>query len=203
MSISTVHRQPITDRSAWTGADLRADRSWELTLDDADRQELTSALARVNRQGLDLSRIGPDQFPLPGLSRLLAAIGDELRVGRGFAEWDRLEEQGDGETPTTGYDRLEVDFQPGDVQFVNNYTVLHGRDAHADIPDEDDKRLLMRIWLDLNGSPRPLTDEAVVRYGIVRHGALGWTVDQCNAGAHHGPHPRTADGRPLVAGATR
>jgi hypothetical protein len=94
--------------------------------------------------------------------------------------------------------RLDLDFGPGDVQFVNNYIVLHGRDAHAEIPDLDHKRLLMRIWLDFDGSPRPLADEAVVRYGIVRHGALGWTADQLSTGAHRGLHPRGADGRPRL-----
>ncbi|MDH4365938.1 MAG: TauD/TfdA family dioxygenase [Acidimicrobiia bacterium] len=364
-----VHRQPITDRSAWTGADLRAAsgseaadaRSWEITLDDAARAELADALARVTAAGLPLSRIDRRAFALPGLAATLATVRDELRTGRGFVllrgfpvdgydfeaieklywgfcshlgvgmtqnsdaslihyvtdgvlrpnqgkrgvgsplrsslhvdltdvvsllcvrqapdnppswvassteihnrilarhpeameafyqgfEWDRLEEHGEGETPTTGYRvpvfsqadghvscrynrywmasafkrrhgevpaeaqalfdlfdatadeiRLEVDFQPGDVQFVNNYTVLHGRAAHDEIPEETRKRVLMRIWLDFEGQARPMADEALVRYGVVRHGALGWTVDQLNAGAHRGRHVRQPDGRPVVA----
>ena len=94
--------------------------------------------------------------------------------------------------------RLDVDFVPGDIQFINNYTVLHGRDAHAEVPDESRKRLLMRIWLDAEVG-RPMSDEAVVRYGIVRHGRLGWTVDQYRDGLHHGAHARHPDGRPLLA----
>jgi len=369
--VTTVHREPITDRSAWTGADLLAEtapepagaRSWEVTLDDAGRAELVGALGRVTAAGLPLSRIDRHAFALPGLAPTLAAVRDELRTGRGFVllrgfpveghdldeieklywglcshlgigmtqnsdaslihyvtdgalrpnqgkrgvgsplrsslhvdltdvvsllcvrqapdnppswvassteihnrilarhpealdafyegfEWDRLEEHGEGESPTTGYRvpvfsqadgqvscrynrywmaaalkrrlgevpaeaqalfdlfdatadevRLEVDFQPGDVQFVNNYTVLHGRAAHDEIPEEARKRVLMRIWLDFEGQARPMADEAVVRYGIVRHGALGWTVDQLNAGAHRGRHTRQPDGRPVVAAA--
>jgi hypothetical protein len=358
MPSSAVHRQPITAASAWTGAQLQADRSWELTLDPADRSVLEQALRRVRDQ--ELGRIDRRNFALPGLEPLVAGLPRQLRDGRGFAllrgfpvedhslddverlywglcahlgvgitqnsdaslihyvtdgtlrpnqgrrgvgtpkrsslhvdltdvvsllcvrqapdnppswvassseihnrllarhpdalealyegfQWDRLEEHGAGESPTTGYRvpvfsqaggavscrynrfwmmspfmrdggqvpaevtalfdlfdatadevRLEVDFQPGDIQFVNNYVVLHGRDAHAEITEEARKRVLMRIWLDFDDPPRPLADEAVVRYGIVRHGALGWTAAEREAGAHHGTHPRQADGRPLV-----
>ena len=93
--------------------------------------------------------------------------------------------------------RLDVDFRPGDIQFVNNYVVLHGRDAHALVDEEEHKRLLMRIWIDFD-EPRPMVDEAIVRYGIVRHGALGWTRHQYRAGLHTGTHARQADGRPVI-----
>lgn len=93
--------------------------------------------------------------------------------------------------------RFELDFQPGDIQFVNNYTVLHGRHEHALVDDEERKRLLMRVWLDFDRA-RPVSDPALVRYGIVRHGSLGWTVDQYQAGHHHGDHRRQPDGRPLI-----
>ncbi len=48
----TVHAAPITDRSAWTGAQLLADRSWELSLDDQGRHHFDQALASVKGQGL-------------------------------------------------------------------------------------------------------------------------------------------------------
>jgi hypothetical protein len=354
-----MYRETITDRSAWTGSDLEADRSWCHELDDEDRAQLDRALTEVNRRGLTLADIERGAFPLGPLEAKLAAIGAEIETGRGFAllrgldvdhyplddlekvywglcshlgtgvtqnsdaslihyvtdgalrpnqgtrgvgnparaslhvdladcvsllcvrqapdnppswvassttvhnrfvaehpaclpalyegfEWDRLEEQGPAEAPTTGYRvpvfserdgrvscrynrywmtkaiqrtrdrlpdetwalfnlfdelahevRLEVDVGPGDIQFVNNYTVLHGRDAHDVVDDEDRKRLLMRIWLDFD-RPRPLADPAVVRYGIIRHGSLGWTAAQYRAGLHQGVHPRDAEGRPLV-----
>lgn len=94
--------------------------------------------------------------------------------------------------------RYELDFAPGDMQFINNYVVLHGRAAHGEVADEAAKRLLMRIWLDVD-DPRPVADEAVVRYGIVRHGRLGWTADQLRSGEHLGAHARHPDGRPVVA----
>lgn len=94
--------------------------------------------------------------------------------------------------------RFEIDFRPGDIQFINNYVVLHGRDEHEVVEDESRKRLLMRIWLDAD-APRPMADEAIVRYGIVRHGALGWTVDHYREGRHLGAHERDRRGVPIVA----
>ena len=94
--------------------------------------------------------------------------------------------------------RFELDFQPGDVQFANNYVVLHGRDGHEFEPDEDRKRLLLRIWVDF-AEARPMTDESIVRYGIVRHGNLGWTASQLAAGTHlTDRHRRRPDGAPLL-----
>lgn len=94
--------------------------------------------------------------------------------------------------------RFEVEFRPGDIQFINNYVALHGRDEHGLVDDEHRKRLLMRIWLDADVA-QPVADEAIVRYGIVRHGALGWSVDQYCAGLHRGAHERNVDGLPVVS----
>lgn len=43
--------------------------------------------------------------------------------------------------------RHEVDFQVGDIQFLNNFVVLHTRDEYEDWPEEERKRLLWRLWL--------------------------------------------------------
>lgn len=93
--------------------------------------------------------------------------------------------------------RLEFPFERGDVQFVNNYAALHGRAGHAVEPDEAHKRLLMRIWIDFADRP-PVADESIIRYGIVRHGNLGWTAAQLQAGIVDRCHQRDDAGRPLV-----
>ena len=100
--------------------------------------------------------------------------------------------------------RFEFDFGLGDIQFVNNYTVLHGRAAHAPVPEEERKRVLMRIWIDLDGI-RSFSDESIVRYGIIRHGALGWTADERRRGLTAQARPRRADGAPVLTleGASR
>ncbi|NKB55410.1 MAG: TauD/TfdA family dioxygenase [Alphaproteobacteria bacterium] len=48
----------------------------------------------------------------------------------------------------------EMELMPGDIQFVNNYTVLHGRTAFTDDPDPDKKRHVVRLWLKFF-TPRP------------------------------------------------
>jgi hypothetical protein len=44
---------------------------------------------------------------------------------------------------------LSMDFQPGDMQFLNNYTILHTRTAFENGASPEQQRLLLRIWLNL------------------------------------------------------
>ena len=41
-----------------------------------------------------------------------------------------------------------MDLEPGDMQFVNNYHVLHARTAYEDWPERSRKRHLKRLWLE-------------------------------------------------------
>jgi len=41
-----------------------------------------------------------------------------------------------------------MEFEPGDIQFVNNYHVLHGRTAYRDDPNTGKVRHLKRLWLE-------------------------------------------------------
>ena len=43
--------------------------------------------------------------------------------------------------------RLNMQFEPGDMQFVCNYVVLHSRTEYEDHPEPDRKRHLLRLWL--------------------------------------------------------
>jgi alpha-ketoglutarate-dependent taurine dioxygenase len=54
-----------------------------------------------------------------------------------------------------GRHTVAMQLEPGDMQFVNNYHVLHGRDAYTDAPDQGRVRHLKRLWLET----RVLTDE--------------------------------------------
>ncbi|MBI5090581.1 MAG: TauD/TfdA family dioxygenase [Actinobacteria bacterium] len=42
---------------------------------------------------------------------------------------------------------LEMDFQPGDVQWLNNGCILHAREAYEDDDDRARRRHLLRLWL--------------------------------------------------------
>jgi hypothetical protein len=157
-------------------------------------------------------------------------------------EWDRMDEHGDGESPTSSYkvplfseaegliscqynrhwmisvmarrgitvsdedveifdtidkftreNCFEFPFHMGDIQFCNNYTVMHGRAAHAMVGEEERKRVLMRIWLEVDDF-RAYDDEAIVRRGIGCHGALGWTPADILAGRDKQPRARRDDG---------
>ncbi len=43
--------------------------------------------------------------------------------------------------------RVEMRFEPGDIQFVNNFHVLHGRRAYVDDAEKGRVRWLKRLWL--------------------------------------------------------
>jgi len=43
--------------------------------------------------------------------------------------------------------RFDMDFNPGDMQFLNNYVMLHSRTGYEDYPEPDRKRHLLRLWL--------------------------------------------------------
>jgi len=42
---------------------------------------------------------------------------------------------------------LDIDFQRGDIQFLNNFVMLHTRREYEDWPEEQRKRHLLRLWL--------------------------------------------------------
>jgi alpha-ketoglutarate-dependent taurine dioxygenase len=42
---------------------------------------------------------------------------------------------------------VEMDFQPGDIQWLNNATMLHAREEYVDWEEPERKRHLLRLWL--------------------------------------------------------
>jgi hypothetical protein len=52
---------------------------------------------------------------------------------------------------------FDMELQPGDIQFVNNYTILHGRTAFVDDEDKRKQRHIVRLWLKFF-TPRPASD---------------------------------------------
>ena len=351
--------EPVTEPSAWSGADLERDRSWEFSLTQRQQAELEAALHQVQQQGLQLAEITRHRFPLPSLEATLRDILHQLRDGRGVAVlhgiptaghelaaleklywglnthlgnavtqnseagllhyvtdgklrprqgtrgvgnpgkvslhvdladcvglycvrqapddphshvassmtvyneilrqhpewlprlyegfvWNRAQEEAPGEAPVSDYlvpafseaqgrvscrfnsgwiqrgmersgaalteeERALFDFiqataaahslalplHAGDIVWCNNYTVFHGRASHEPVAEESRKRLLLRIWMDLP-EVRPFADEGRIRYGVIRHGKLGWTAADLLAGNHNTPHRRRTDGVPLV-----
>jgi Taurine catabolism dioxygenase TauD, TfdA family len=51
---------------------------------------------------------------------------------------------------------VDIGFQPGDIQFLNNFVTLHTRREYEDWPEQARKRHLLRLWLsDPSGRPIP------------------------------------------------
>jgi hypothetical protein len=51
---------------------------------------------------------------------------------------------------------LDIDFRRGDIQFLNNFVMLHTRREYLDWPEPARKRHLLRLWLyDAAGRPIP------------------------------------------------
>jgi hypothetical protein len=46
--------------------------------------------------------------------------------------------------------QLHMNFQPGEIQFINNYAVMHSRTSYEDHPDPALRRDLIRLWLTLD-----------------------------------------------------
>ena len=65
--------------------------------------------------------------------------------------------------------RLDMDFRPGDLQFLHNHQILHARTAYEDHPEPHRKRHLLRLWLSARNG-RPLPDVYSRRYGEIRVG---------------------------------
>jgi hypothetical protein len=60
---------------------------------------------------------------------------------------------------------VDMDFQPGDIQLLNNFVTLHTRREFEDWPEPQRKRHLLRLWLS-DPSSRPLLK-------VVRDGRTG------------------------------
>jgi hypothetical protein len=59
--------------------------------------------------------------------------------------------------------RLDMELQPGDMQFICNYTTLHSRTSYEDWPEKERRRYLLRLWLD-TGRMGPLPASYLARY---------------------------------------
>ena len=85
--------------------------------------------------------------------------------GRARQAMDRLDEM--CREPSC---HVSMMLQPGDMQFVNNYHVLHGRDDYEDRRSEGKIRHLKRLWLETE----LLSDDAKPEPFRLDHSAGNW-----------------------------
>jgi len=80
--------------------------------------------------------------------------------------------------------RLDMNFMPGDIQFLHNHTILHARSAYEDWADPERKRHLLRLWLSPPGA-RSLPPVFAECYGTTTVGDRGGIV--CRDTRLHAP----------------
>jgi hypothetical protein len=71
--------------------------------------------------------------------------------------------------------RLQMEFHPGDMQFVHNHQALHSRTDFDDWPEPERKRHLLRLWLSPPAA-RPLPACFAARYGSLVPGRRGGII---------------------------
>ena len=67
--------------------------------------------------------------------------------------------------------RFDMDFRPGDMQFLHNHQILHARTAYEDHTDPAHKRHLLRLWLSARPG-RKLPPGFAERYGPLDAGTV-------------------------------
>jgi hypothetical protein len=94
-------------------------------------------------------------------------------TAREALKWLRAQAEG-------GRFSVKMDFQPGDMQFINNYHVLHGRTPYVDDPARGQVRHLKRLWLETSVlRERP----AHFQLGRRSHWAKQRVISRLDAGA--------------------
>lgn len=63
--------------------------------------------------------------------------------------------------------RLDMMLEPGDMQFCNNYSIMHSRNAFEDAQDLTQRRKLLRLWLKMPNA-RSLSPDFPGRNGIAK-----------------------------------
>ncbi|MGE0799700.1 MAG: TauD/TfdA family dioxygenase [Lautropia sp.] len=73
---------------------------------------------------------------------------------------------------------MKMAFEPGDIQLLNNFLVLHGRTSYVDHPEPARRRYLYRIQLELP-EPHPWGEEIhLMRGAYSRSGNLGLKLSE-------------------------
>ena len=82
MSVADV--TPLEPHANWTAADVDDPGAWTHRLTDEEIAELEAALTVARSRTNEVLDVRKDDFPLPTLGPVMAAIADELINGRGF-----------------------------------------------------------------------------------------------------------------------
>ena len=68
---------------------------------------------------------------------------------------------------------LRMQFAEGDMQFINNHSILHAREEFEDYDDPKLKRHLLRMWIAFpEAHRRQLSPMLAERYSFVERGGI-------------------------------
>ena len=67
--------------------------------------------------------------------------------------------------------KFDFQFQAGDLQFINNYVLLHSRSAYKAGLNKEGQRCLLRMWMN-SKNPRPLSPIFAERYNTGPRGGI-------------------------------
>jgi hypothetical protein len=76
--------QPLIDPADWTAAELAADDGWIYALSDAEADEVSAAVAKLQTPDMDILALRQGDFSMPRLDKALFMLKGELDEGRGF-----------------------------------------------------------------------------------------------------------------------
>lgn len=134
------------------------------------RPDLVAELCRpVYRDRRDEVPAGADPWyavpvfnPMPDGCLVTTHVRSAIRKAQRFPEVPRLSPDLEAacdlldslaESPDL---HLDMEFRPGDIQFLNNHWILHSRTAFEDFPEPERRRHLFRLWLACaDGPPLP------------------------------------------------
>ncbi len=81
---SRILRQPSNDRAAWKAADMHHKDTWQYSLDDAQVEEILTALDIAKSKFKLTHALTKKDFPLPRLKALIAVWRANIQSGTGF-----------------------------------------------------------------------------------------------------------------------
>jgi hypothetical protein len=118
---------------------------------DADGNHATGVLSRGRIAFYTETQSEVICYLPTGYSRRAIVAADPGR------EWTELEKQAlemvDTIVKSDAF-HLDMDFQEGDIQFLNNRLIIHSRTDYEDWPEISQRRHLMRLWLSVPDWPK-------------------------------------------------
>jgi hypothetical protein len=145
--MSIIRNEPLTGPAVWKGPELARDTGWIHHLKDAEVAEIDADGKLSCRYLRQYTELGHEIRSLP-LSRVEIEALDLFDA--------------------TMHDpalRLDMLLEPGDLQFANNYAVLHSRTDFEDAADPTLHRRMLRLWLKMPNA-RTLAPEFPGRNGF-------------------------------------